>query len=67
MHHQRLDPPSWRALDFGVWNPHELENFTCSLHCSSFLVLSFRILNTKLVKPTSKGTTMETIGKAQER
>ena len=34
---------------------------TCSLHCSSFLGLPFKILNTKLVKP-KKGTTMETIG-----
>ena len=35
-----------------------------SLHCSSFLGLPFRILNTKLVKP-KKGTTMETIGRAE--
>ena len=32
-----------------------------SLHCSSFLGLPFRILNTKLVK-TKKGTAMETTG-----
>ena len=34
---------------------------TCSLHCSSFFGLPFRILNIELVKP-KKGTTMETIG-----
>ena len=38
--------------------------FTYSLHCSSFLGLPFRILNTKLVKP-KKGTTMETIGRVE--
>ena len=36
--------------------------FTESLHCSSFLGLSFRILNVERVKP-KKGTTMETKGR----
>ena len=34
---------------------------TCSLHCSSFLGLPYRILFIYLVSP-EKGTTMETIG-----
>ena len=38
-----------------------LRVFTCSLHCSSFLGLPYRILVIYLVKP-KKGTTMETIG-----
>ena len=37
---------------------------TYSLHCSSFLGLPFRILNTKVVKP-KEGTTMETLGMTQ--
>ena len=36
---------------------------TCSLRCSSFLGLPYRILIIYLVKP-EKGTTMETIGRA---
>ena len=35
---------------------------TCSLHCSYFFGLPFRILDMELVKP-KKGTTMETIGR----
>ena len=38
---------------------------TCSLHCSSFLGLPYRILIIYLVKP-KKGTTMETIGTVEE-
>ena len=42
---------------------HSQKETTYSLHCSSFLGLSFWILNTKLVKP-KKGTAMETIGRS---
>ena len=42
-----------------------IEKSTYSLHCSSFLGLPFRILNSKLVKP-KKGTTMETIGRSSD-
>ena len=47
-----------QLLDCGVGIPWN----TCSLHCSSFWGLPFKILHIGLVKP-KKGTTMETIGR----
>ena len=43
------DPDPWNSK-----GPYILPNTTCSLHCSSFLALPFRILNIDLVKPKKK-------------
>ena len=54
---QRLEDPFIKEYTLNQSRmPH-----TCSLHCSSFLGLPYRILIIYLVKP-EKGTTMETIG-----
>ena len=51
-----------RPVQHRPWSPLHSLGFTCSLHCSSFLGVPYRILIMYLVKP-KKGTTMETIGR----
>ena len=50
------------CLQESIWGSCSVfSKSTCSLHCSSFLGLPYRILIICLVKP-KKGTTMETVG-----